>query len=413
MNITQYIPQIRKDVPIENIFPRDFFTQTRLKVFSEITVESLSEISGAILSLPNVTANPELVALAYWLRKSHLSQIEKQFHTTIHPNEFVAPCGVAFHIAPSNVDSIFLYSWCLSLLAGNINIVRISQKPTEQMMLLIYTINGVLSNAKWKPIRERNIAVTYSHDENINSYFSSHADVRITWGGDKTIRAIRDISAKPTTKELAFTDKVSFTVIDTKKLITLSDKDLLNVGKQFYNDAYWFNQKACSSPRIVFFVGTQEECNNGSWRFWDSVQKELVRREASDSASIAMNKLVFAFETVSMFGSLSLKRIGRADAPSVVHIVVDDIKKYRENCGGGFFFECFVSDLHELLPHIQPNDQTLTYFGFDKDIFRSLLESIGGNGIDRVVPIGQALAFTPVWDGYDLLTELTKRIVIQ
>ena len=34
------------------------------------------------------------------------------------------------------------------------------------------------------------------------------------------------------------------------------------------------------------------------------------------------------------------------------------------------------------------------------------------NGFDRVVPVGQALVFSPVWDGYVLLGELTRRITI-
>jgi len=33
---------------------------------------------------------------------------------------------------------------------------------------------------------------------------------------------------------------------------------------------------------------------------------------------------------------------------------------------------------------------------------------VGGRGIDRVVPFGQALSFASVWDGYDLLTEFTR-----
>ena len=43
---------------------------------------------------------------------------------------------------------------------------------------------------------------------------------------------------------------------------------------------------------------------------------------------------------------------------------------------------------------------------------RRLARSINGRGIDRFVPIGQALAFGSVWDGLDLLHEFSKRVVV-
>ncbi len=35
------------------------------------------------------------------------------------------------------------------------------------------------------------------------------------------------------------------------------------------------------------------------------------------------------------------------------------------------------------------------------------------NGIDCFVPIGQALEFSPIWDGYDLLREYCREVEIK
>jgi hypothetical protein len=43
----------------------------------------------------------------------------------------------------------------------------------------------------------------------------------------------------------------------------------------------------------------------------------------------------------------------------------------------------------------------------------SFARSLNGSGIDRIVPIGQALAFGRFWDGYDLLAEFTRSTLIQ
>ena len=72
----------------------------------------------------------------------------------------------------------------------------------------------------------------------------------------------------------------------------------------------------------------------------------------------------------------------------------------------------FIDHLDQLAPLVQPRDQTLTYFGFEKKSLREFAETLGKKGINRIVPIGQALDFSTTWDGYVLLTELTQRISI-
>jgi hypothetical protein len=57
-------------------------------------------------------------------------------------------------------------------------------------------------------------------------------------------------------------------------------------------------------------------------------------------------------------------------------------------------------------------DQTLVYYGYDSNEVRDLAESLAGRGIDRFVPVGNALTFSTDWDGYDLLQEFSKRVAI-
>ena len=43
---------------------------------------------------------------------------------------------------------------------------------------------------------------------------------------------------------------------------------------------------------------------------------------------------------------------------------------------------------------------------------RELAVAVNGRGIDRIVPIGQALQFSRHWDGYDLFAEFTRQVTI-
>ena len=39
-----------------------------------------------------------------------------------------------------------------------------------------------------------------------------------------------------------------------------------------------------------------------------------------------------------------------------------------------------------------------------------MVKLAGGRGIDRLVPVGQALSFHRFWDGYDLIRELVRHV---
>ena len=54
--------------------------------------------------------------------------------------------------------------------------------------------------------------------------------------------------------------------------------------------------------------------------------------------------------------------------------------------------------------------QTMTYFGLDKEKLKKFIQNNQINGLNRIVPIGQALNINFYWDGYDILNILTKKI---
>ena len=45
------------------------------------------------------------------------------------------------------------------------------------------------------------------------------------------------------------------------------------------------------------------------------------------------------------------------------------------------------------------------YIEFTREEMQAAAETLCTRGIDRIVPVGQALAFAQVWDGYVLLGE--------
>ena len=84
----------------------------------------------------------------------------------------------------------------------------------------------------------------------------------------------------------------------------------------------------------------------------------------------------------------------------------------RTHPGAGLFFEARVDALADLVEFVSRKDQTLTAHGFSGEELAAFARSLQGRGIDRIVEFGDALQFSSLWDGYDLLAELTRTVTI-
>ena len=82
----------------------------------------------------------------------------------------------------------------------------------------------------------------------------------------------------------------------------------------------------------------------------------------------------------------------------------------REHPGGGFFYEVVIDSLEPLIGFLSRRDQTLTHFGIAETELRGLARQLGGSGVDRLVPVGEALSMHRFWDGYDLLRAFVRHV---
>ena len=110
-----------------------------LPSFDKASLAFVEALSSALMRMPEARMYPELTALAFWMRKANLERLRTDLEQR-QGNALLVPRGTVLHIAPSNVDTIFVYSWFLSLLTGNRNIVRFSSKVSVQDVVLVGAI---------------------------------------------------------------------------------------------------------------------------------------------------------------------------------------------------------------------------------------------------------------------------------
>lgn len=369
-------------------------------------------LSQKLLTASGVRKYPELVAMGHWFRGANLHQLEKAYcHNP--EKEMIIGRGLAFHLAPSNVDSVFMYSWLLSLLAGNINIVRVSQKTSDAQTLLVSVLADVLDERIGMPIKNRIVLMTYPHDDEITRVISAMCMVRVVWGGDATVNKIRSIPLRPTATEICFPDRFSACVIKSSSIVELGDRCLAELAKSFYNDAFWFAQQACSSPRLVVWIGGNEEVEIAKKRFWLAVSHELKQRQSDNSEAMSMSRLGASFEYAGAELARPIKMSGAVmEYPLRLEIesrISDRLKQIH--CGNGLFLETSYPRLSDLAPQLSDKEQTLSVQGFSTAELREFALQLPARAIDRFSRIGDALSFAPVWDGQDLITAFSRRLL--
>jgi len=368
--------------------------------FDELVVEFLNETSRIIMASKAGRAFSDVVTFGFWIRKASVLKLKERF---LNDNGIVRMGkGVVFHVAPSNVPVNFAYSLAAGLLTGNANVVRIPSKDFPQVGILIDALTKALGS--FPEMRPYLLLVRYRHDKDINDAFSSAADMRVVWGGDETIAELRRSPLPPRSGEITFADRYSLAFIDSDTYIASENKK--RIAEDFYNDTFFTDQNACTSPRVVIWTGSQ--IKKAKAVFWEE-EHRLVLSKYELQAVQAVNKL-----TSSCLAAVNVPGAKMEQMPDnlIVRIAVPELSsrlmELKDN--SGYFYEYDCMDVMELKPICDDKRcQTIAYIG-NADAFRPFLAS-GVKGIDRIVPMGKTMDFDLVWDGYELSALLTRSII--
>lgn len=361
-------------------------------------VDCLDRVAKILLNTPETKQFPDVVTYGFWCRKASVEMLKKPYKDITNR----LGRGIVFHIAPSNIAVNFAYSLAAGMLAGNGNIVRLPSKDFQQVKIICSAFQQAL-NYETKPYV---CLVKYGHSQDINDYFSAICDTRIIWGGDETITAIRKSPLKARGTEITFADRYSLCVINADEYLKEPDKK--NVALGFYNDTYLTDQNACTSPRIIVWIGKNlKEAQN---IFWEELYR-IVRDRYTLQPVQAVNK----YSALCRF-AVAQEGVHLTDYKDnlIIRVKTDNISSemasYIEN--SGYFIECEVSKLDEILLLCTSKCQTLSYYGIGKNLIEDFLMTCRPQGIDRVVPIGKTMDFSLVWDGIDLIRSLSREVSI-
>ena len=377
-----------------------------LSPYDKEVLDFLGDLSEDLNLTKDIKNYPDIKTFAFFCRNKNLIKLKKNF--LVSSRDIRLGLGLIFHITPSNIPTNFAYSLIFGLLTGNSNIVKVPSRDFKQIDIISKSINKILSK-KYKKVKEMIKIVKYKNNESFTKKISSICDARLIWGGDQTIENIRKYNLHASAIDLTFADRYSLCIIDTKKFLKAKYDNLTRIVERFYNDTYVADQNACSSPHMVLWLG--KKSHKAKSKFWEELSK-LVEKKYNLTHDAAIEKYTELCKKI--INDKNVKSY-RTYTNNVYTVVLKNLNGSLDTYRGkwGFFYEYDIKKLEQIKKYINKKFQTLTYFGVEKVDLKDFIIKNKLQGIDRIVPVGQALDIGFYWDGYDINNILTRVVDIR
>ena len=382
---------------------------TTMESYSELACDFLNDLSLLLRNDSEADMYPDVKTFSFWCRRGNLKRLENAFcDGKIHRGR-----GLVYHIAPSNVPVNFAFTFAFGLLSGNANVVRVPSESYKQVRIICGVIQSLLMQKKYKKLQERNMILSYPRESKLTSVISACCDIRVIWGGDNTVQAIRQYEIKPGTIELVFPDRYSFGVIEGKRICDSTEKDIKRLAGQFYNDTFLMDQNACSAPHLLFITKkgvSGEQLSRAMTCFWDELYQLVEEKYVMEDIKVSDKYVNLCRAAVEQTGNIQLIKLNNLIYVLKLSKLPESITKLRGQFG--MFYTYQIESLDEIVPYVEEKIQSMAYYGFDREVLTSFVKNNEMNGIDRIIPFGNTMDIGVFWDGYDIIGNLSKIVDI-
>ena len=376
-------------------------------------LEALTALSDALLkpeaALSVGVAPAGLAFLAGFLRPENLEKLLNRELPSLDMLEGFAkldgrkslrivPRGVVCHWIAGNVPLLGMFSWALSALAGNHNIIRLSTRQ-DDMVSPMLTLLAEASDAGRQMAAQTAVLCFDRQEQSGHEKMSQLADVRIAWGGAEAVEAIRALPCSWECEDIVFGPRMSMAVVDPA---AIDDKLLQRLA----TDIVYFDQLACSSPQHVY---VKDRGDGEAAQFIDRLSAAFAKQAAanprheldhSETYQIALDR------TRVLFGGGELQH----DASTEWTVAVVDEPVADVQCANRFLQVLLFKQFDEIYPRIPRNIQTVITC-LDTDDAEEFTGRGALRGVCRFPRPGEGNHFENPWDGMPILSRLTRWVM--
>ena len=386
--------------------PERVLKEDPFEIFDDVAIKFLSKLSQELLCKElKIEEYKDFKGFGFWIREANLINM-RDLRTDINCR---VGRGVSFHIAPSNIAANSLYTLAFGLLSGCPSIIRLSNKNIDELKSVMQLIQKTLKSSKFTKLANKISFINYEHDRAINNYFSSLADSRIIWGGDETIQIFKSFKTASHCLDIVFPNKVSSSLLSSKWLVSSDINERANKADLFARDIGLFSQMACSSPKSMIILKDQKlsykrilldffkNCDLClSKKNWLPENQSLENFKSSIDICMELQnfKCIFKGTNLSVFFADKSK--------------FNEINNFKTKDSCILLSE--VDSIEEALSLLPKNNQTIVCIGLKKEIKKKVVQKGMLGGTNRFVSPGNALNMNIYWDGYDIVSLLSKII---
>ena len=139
-------------------------------------------------------------------------------------------------------------------------------------------------------------------------------------------------------------------------------EELYKIARSFYNDTYYVDQNACSSPHLISWIGNK---NKKIDLFWNILEKFVCNKYSFKEIS-SIDKYTQLIKNITNIKDYK-NFINHSNLIIRFQLknIPNNISEYRGRWG--YFYEYYGKNLNFLKGIVNRKFQTLTYLGFDED----------------------------------------------
>jgi hypothetical protein len=311
------------------------------------------------------------------------------------------PRGLVVHWLAGNVPTLGFLSFLMGLLTKNANLIKLATgSPAFLAALLDQLAETAVNGFSGRQLLHSVAVIRYDHgDKETGSALSSHADVRVMWGSDESIRKIKMLTAKPQVTDVAFPHRTSFMIIGEE---FLGKENLGQLTRRIARDISVFEQSACASPHtILLLTGDQAK----SVRFAESL-KDALEHALKDFPKAPPTPMETA-AILNLRARYDMFHDAWYSQGTAYTILADDLWQLGPPIGNRTVYVRTFTDIHRLVEIITPQVQSVG-LAVNKVDFARITTALGARGVHRFTTPGSMTHFDSSWDGYFLPHHLVR-----
>ena len=316
-----------------------------------------------------------------------------------------APRGVVAQWIAGNIPTLAVFSFVLSALVKNVNLVRVPKESLGVVRRMLATLAETsITTADGKPLSGRDVLDGASffyfpgEDRSLHAALSLRADARVVWGGQETLATVLALPRHEHCEDIVFGPKFSLGLVDAagRQRVTNGGDDGTAIARSLVRDVLLFEQAACSSPHILYVEGSLDDARAFGRTLAAELEKQTRRapkRVIAEGTAAAILRLRTEYalaEDRDVFASKGVDYSVLVDADGPV---------LSEGVQSRTLFVRAISDLRNVVHVINPQVQTVGLLVDDVALASALAELVAQKGVSRLVRFGLMNVYDQPWDG--------------